>query len=284
MNNYPSPTLFIVATPIGNLLDMSDRVKEVFLHADWIAAEDTRMAQRLLATLDLKKKKIPITEHSSQRQIANLIASLSEGGFGVYVSDAGTPCISDPGAKLVEQAVEAGIRVVPIPGPSALTAIVSVAGVSSNTISFLGFFPRTSKDRKNFCKNLQSGLIVFLETPHRIRACLEVLAHHFPGYRLVIGRELTKRNEEVLYGSTEELFQVIQSRESVKGEFVLALHIEKAVKKEGEFSSEQVDDLLDSILDLGANQKVALRVAQFLGCKRRDAYNRVLAKKKMQDN
>ena len=163
MNNYPSPTLFIVATPIGNLLDMSDRVKEVFRHADWIAAEDTRMAQRLLSTLGLHKKKIPITDHSSQRQIANVVGSLSEGGFGVYVSDAGTPGISDPGAKLVHQAVEAGIRVVPIPGPSALTAIISVAGISSNTISFLGFFPRTSKDRKSICEDLhtKSGLVIF---------------------------------------------------------------------------------------------------------------------------
>ena len=96
----------------------------------------------------------------------------------------------------------------------------------------------------------------------------------------MIGRELTKKNEEILYGSTGELCEQIQSRESVKGEFVLALHIEKVVKKEGAFSSEQVDDLLDTILDLGANQKVALRVAQFLGCRRRDAYNRVLSKKK----
>ena len=223
--NTSSGTLFVVATPIGNLEDITFRALRILQECDYILCEDTRVTKKLLAHYDIDTKLKRYDAHTSERTHETVIAELRSGQRIALVSDAGTPGISDPGVRLVEQARVMGIPVETIPGPSALTAAISIAGCGGNQFTFLGFVPQ-KKGRETFFTNLEqySHLVVFFESTHRILRTLTTLANTYPKRQLMLARELTKLHEEVLCGIPAEVLSILE-REPVKqkGEFVVLL-------------------------------------------------------------
>lgn len=216
-------TLHIVATPIGNLSDITLRALETLKAADAILCEDTRVTGKLLARYEIRKPLVSCHEHTEERKLGQIIARLEKGESFAFVSDAGTPGLSDPGNRLVELAIAAGVSVVPIPGASALGAIVSVAGIDMREFLFLGFPPH-KKGRQTFFKAVAaSGIpVIYYESPHRVMKNLALLLESAPEMRVVIGRELTKMFEEIIRGSVNEaLAYFTEHPEKVKGEFTV---------------------------------------------------------------
>ena len=199
-------TLYVVATPIGNLADLSERAAQVLRTVDLIAAENTRNAQPLLRHLDVRTRCVPYNDRNKGRTQASLVAALQAGKTVALISDAGTPGVSDPGQDLVAAAVEAGAEVVPVPGPSAATALLSVAGVRTRTARLLGFLPRKRGERRSLLTAVgrDGEPALAFESPHRVLESLADITAVLPGSWLVVGRELTKLHEEIWRGSPEE--------------------------------------------------------------------------------
>lgn len=215
--------LSIVATPIGNLDDLTIRAKQALDQADFVLCEDTRVSRVLLDRHGIAKPLVSYHQHSRIQRIDEILRWLGQGKSGVVISDAGTPGIADPGNLLVARAIEAGIQVVPIPGPSALTALLSVAGLPVERFIFLGFLPH-KKSRLTLFREMAGSKYptVFFESTHRIMKTLEQLETHCPNARLVVGRELTKAFEEVLRGTPAQVRKTLESDvKRQKGEFVV---------------------------------------------------------------
>jgi len=218
-----SGTLFIVATPIGNLGDMTLRALETLKAVDAILCEDTRVTSRLLAHYEIKRPLVSCHEHTDDSKLKQLIERLEQGESLAFVSDAGTPGLSDPGNKLVSLALEFDIAVVPIPGVSALATLVSVAGIDMREFAFLGFPPH-KKGRETFFRKVAAAEmpVMYYESPHRVLKNLELLASFASGKRVIIGRELTKLFEEMVRGTIEEAITYFSEHpEKVKGEFAV---------------------------------------------------------------
>ncbi len=216
-------TLFVVATPIGNLEDITLRALRVLREADLVAAEDTRRTSKLLRHYEIQTPLLSVHVHNETGRIPAILERLRRGQSIALVSDAGTPAISDPGAELVREARAAGFSVVPIPGPSAVTAAVSVAGLAVGEFVFLGFPPVRSKARhKWFASHLKSQTvaIVFFEAPHRIARTLRELADLLVDRPILLGREVTKIHEQWLQGTVKELTPDLQEPQ---GEFVVVI-------------------------------------------------------------
>lgn len=217
--------LYIVATPIGNLGDITQRALDILQQADLIAAEDTRHSGRLLQHFNISTRMISYHDHSDERQVDSIIAKLQAGTSIALISDAGTPLISDPGYGLVKKAREAGVKVVPVPGVSAVITAMSAAGLPSDRFSFEGFPPHKSGARKQLFAGLahDARTLVFYESPHRIVDCLKDLAAEFGEDRpLVMARELTKTFETFLTGCVAQVLeQVLADSNQQKGEIVL---------------------------------------------------------------
>ena len=196
-------TLYVVATPIGNLEDVTLRALRVLGEADLIAAEDTRVAAKLLGRYGIGTPRTAYNDRNRGRKTAGLLERLAAGGTIALISDAGTPGVSDPGRALVAAAVEAGAAVVPIPGAATPTALWSVAGTAGADVRFAGFLPRKRGERRAFLASLEQPTIVF-ESPHRVGAALADLAEALPSARLVIGRELTKLHEQIWRGAASD--------------------------------------------------------------------------------
>jgi len=218
-------TLSIVATPIGNLEDITLRALRTLKEADVIYAEDTRVTAKLLARYEIKKPMYRLDETKETVKAKEVIARLEAGENIVYVSDAGTPGISDPGSRLVAACREAGFQPVAIPGPSALTAALSIAGVDATEFVFLGFLPH-KKGRQTALKALaaEERVSVMYESPHRIRKLLEEIDTVAPERGVTVLRELTKIHEEVLSGTPHELKMRLETADSARGEFVVIVH------------------------------------------------------------
>ena len=218
--------LYIVATPIGNLGDMTLRALETLKSVDVVLSEDTRVTGNLLRHFDIKKPLVSFHEHTETEKAEKLIARMQAGENMALVTDAGTPGISDPGNVLVALAAAAGIRVVPIPGASALGAIVSVAGIDMREFVFLGFPPH-KKGRETFFKKVMASDIpvIYYESPHRVLKNLELLMELAPDKNIILGRELTKIFEEVVRGSVGEVKTYLESKAGkMKGEFVIVVY------------------------------------------------------------
>jgi 16S rRNA (cytidine1402-2'-O)-methyltransferase len=220
--------LVVVATPIGNLDDLSPRARAAFEEADLVACEDTRHTGRLLAHLGIKKPLISLHEHNERQRLPRLLADLEEGKTIAVASDAGTPLLSDPGFVLVREAAAKGIRVEPIPGASAILTALVASGLPPYPFTFAGFPPPKSGKRRTFYKTwaaLGHTLILF-ESPHRILPSLEDALAEMGDRPAAIGRELTKMHEEVLRGRLSELLEELRRRPSLKGEFVVVVGAE----------------------------------------------------------
>lgn len=222
-----SGILYIVATPIGNLNDVTTRALEILKTVDFILAEDTRVTLRLLNHYGIATRTISYHEHSSEQKDQKIIEELENGSSYALVSDAGTPAISDPGAKLVALAVEKGIEVIPVPGVSAVTTIASIAGFRSPYLHFWGFFPQKKKTQNQmieYCLTIP-GLHVFFESPFRVRKTLALFAEH--PLTLVVGRELTKQFETIYRGDAASILSELTDA-TTRGEFVIAVHANAA--------------------------------------------------------
>ncbi len=215
--------LSVVATPIGNLEDMTHRAVRILSEADYILCEDTRMTGKLCAHYGIKTPLRRYDAHASERVHETVLVDLEAGKRVALVSDAGTPGVSDPGVLLVARAREAGVRIEAIPGPSAVTAAVSIAGLVGNQFTFLGFVPQ-KKGRQTFFTELQNyeQPVVFFESTHRIMKTLEALTDLTVPRTVMLGRELTKLHEEMLTGTATELLQLLtETPVKQKGEFVV---------------------------------------------------------------
>lgn len=218
-------TLYIVATPIGNLEDITLRALRVLREVDWIACEDTRQTRKLLEHFGIAKPMVSYHEHNESGRAAELVEKLTGGGSGALVTDAGTPLVSDPGYRLVQAAIAAGVLVVPIPGPSAAVSALSAAGLPTDAFRFCGFLPPKSSQRRKTLEQLkpETGTLIFYETPHRILEALEDVAAVMGVRPVVVARELTKLHEEFLRGTAAEVRSELASRPAVKGEITLLI-------------------------------------------------------------
>ncbi len=218
-------TLYLVATPIGNLGDITHRAVQVLREADVVACEDTRTTKILLNAYDIHPPTlVSYFSHNELRRIPELIAQLQEGKTVALVTDAGTPGISDPAERLVAAAVAAGITITPIPGPAAVIAAVIASGLSTRRFVFEGFLP-VKKGRQTHLRSLvaEPRTLVFYESPHRLVATLEDLQEHLGDRRAAVARELTKIHEEFVRGRLSEVLAVFRARPSIKGECVIVV-------------------------------------------------------------
>ncbi len=212
----------MVATPIGNLEDITARAVRILSEADAVACEDTRVTGKLLQHLGFKKPLVSVHEHSSEQSLAQVMGLLEEGKNVAYTSDAGTPGVNDPGGKLVQRCFEVGVTVIPIPGPSALTTAISACGFAMDEFTYVGFIPH-KKGRKTLFEEIaeRKTPTIFFESTHRILKTLAELKEKLDPSRLIFcGRELTKMHETLYRGSVAEVEQKILTT-STKGEFVL---------------------------------------------------------------
>jgi len=219
--NIDRGVLYIVATPIGNLKDITLRALDVLKDVDVIACEDTRHTLKLLNHYDIKKHLVSVHARNEKEASGKILELLSKGESVAYVSDAGTPSISDPGSLLVDKARENGFNVVPIPGVSAFTTLLSVAGVFGKAVLFEGFLsPKQGKRARRLIDLMRHDVaIVIYESPYRIVRLLETINEIDSKRRVIVGKELTKAHEDIVLGSAEELVKKFSSLEQVKGEF-----------------------------------------------------------------
>lgn len=217
-------TLYLVATPIGNLADITQRALRTLGEVDVIAAEDTRSTRRLLEHHGIQAKLVSLFEHNERARVPELLGRLERGESVAVVTDAGSPGISDPGFPLVRAAVEAGVRVESIPGPSAVIAALQVSGLPTDSFTFVGFLPPKRVARKKRLEALRERpeTLVAFESPHRIEGCLEDLEEVWGTRPIALARELTKTFEHVLHGTAREVREAL-GKEQRRGEMVLVL-------------------------------------------------------------
>jgi 16S rRNA (cytidine1402-2'-O)-methyltransferase len=270
-------TLYVVATPIGNLGDISQRAIEVLSSVDVIAAEDTRHTGKLLSEFSISSKLVALHDHNEDRSTASIIKMMEDGQSIAIVSDAGTPLISDPGYHLVNQCLSSGFDVVAVPGPSSVTAALSIAGIPTNRFSFEGFVPAKNVARREFLSNLkfETRTQVFFESPHRINETLQVLTEIIgPERQLSLCRELTKTFEQVVLGTVGEISERVGSGDiPSRGEFVLVL------RGSDEVLAVNADHLLQTLLAELSPSKAASVAAKVTDLSRSDLYGRALALK-----
>lgn len=215
--------LYLVATPIGNLADISLRALSVLARADLIAAEDTRHSRKLLSHFGIRAELTPYHEHNAAKERPRLLARMRAGLSVALISDAGTPLISDPGYKLVREALEAGLQVTSVPGASAALAALTTAGLPTDTFLFAGFLPVKSGPRRKRLEELRPvpATLVFFETASRLGAALSDMAQVFGAREAAVAKELTKLHESIVRGTTAELAAQLESFATLKGEFVV---------------------------------------------------------------
>jgi 16S rRNA (cytidine1402-2'-O)-methyltransferase len=269
-----SGRLVVCATPIGNLGDVTLRVLDALREADTIAAEDTRVTRKLLARYEIASRMERCDEHTVERQTPALVERLKAGEVIALVSDAGTPGVSDPGSRLVDACLEAGVEVEVLPGASAILAALVASGLPTHAFFFGGFLPRKAGERRRAIELLSNldATLIFYESPHRSAATLVALAELLPGRDAAMARELTKLHEEVLRAPVEELAEQIAARDKLKGEVVLLVGPPRARTRE-RANEEEVRAAIEARIELGDSRSAAVkRVANSLGLPRSEVY------------
>ncbi len=263
------PTLYVVATPIGNLEDISLRALRTLREVKLIAAEDTRKTKRLLTTYDIKTPMTSYHEHNKQAKLDYILGYL-EGGDVALVSEAGTPSISDPGYELTVAASQRNIPVVPIPGPSAITTALIISGLPTDRFTYLGFLPRKTNSRRRLLESVvnEPGTMLVLEAPHRLLTTLNDLLLILGDRRIAVCRELTKVHEEVFRG---RISQAIEYFTEPRGEFTLVM--EGKVEKSKPQLTEDIEKQLHQLRLSGVKAKEAIaRVAKETGLPKKELY------------
>jgi 16S rRNA (cytidine1402-2'-O)-methyltransferase len=271
-------TLYIVATPLGNLGDLSTRATEVLRTVAVVAAEDTRRTRGLLTHLGASPKLLSFHAHSDDRRLERLIDILHEGRDVALVSDAGTPAVSDPGADLVAAARAAGVTVVPIPGPSAVATALSAAGLKGERYLFLGFVPRKGGERARLLARAvaEEWSVVFFEAPPRLTDLLEDLARAAGGTRrALVARELTKLHEELRLGTLDELARYY-TEHPPRGELTIVLEGTGAPAEPPDRTGDAVEQATLLLAEGLTRREVVRRISESLGIPRNDAYRLVM--------
>ena len=270
--------LYIVGTPIGNLKDITLRALEVLKSCDLVAAEDTRVTMRLLSHFEIKKPLISYHKFNEEGRSENILDKVREGQIVALVSDAGMPGISDPGAVIIEKAVEEGIDFEVIPGPTAVVTALVNSTLDTTKFAFRGFFPRENKDREEIFKEIEGyrDTIIFYEAPHRIVSTLEFLKDRIPNRRMALSREITKTYEETIRGTVEEVYNKICDN-GVRGEIVILIEgksddeIEKENRSKWEYMT--IEEHIDYYIEKGNSKKEAIKlVAKERGISKREVY------------
>lgn len=283
MNPVCQPgTLYVVATPIGNLGDVTLRAIDVLKACDRIAAEDTRQSKKLLSHLGITGKPMDaLHAHSSERDVAKVVDALAAGQDVALVTDAGTPSVSDPGDAVVKGAIAAGIRIVPIPGPSAALAALVASGLAGGAgFRFMGFLPREGAARHEaigtICATPEP--VILFESPERTAATLRELAEATPDRAACVARELTKVHEELVRGTVASL---AADRETWRGEVAIVLGAWQPEAREATIDDAALDARIDHELALGTHSKtIAERLAAWSGRPKREVYERVVRRKR----
>lgn len=267
--------LYVVATPIGNLEDISQRAVKVLQNVPLLIAEDTRVARKLIHSIDASPRLISYHRHSTTGKMRHIMDLLNQGDAAL-ISDAGVPAINDPGAELVAEAARQGHRIIPLPGPSSITAALSVSGFNADRFASFGFLPSGNTSRRRVLQEIAQQPItcVFFETPHRLRDSLEEMSSIFGEREIVVCRELTKMHEEIWRGT---VVQAIQHFDNPRGEFVIVSAPNEDGVKVGSAKSSPTDAEILSVADELSGPSIsrrdlADRVANAMGISRRRAY------------
>jgi 16S rRNA (cytidine1402-2'-O)-methyltransferase len=276
--DLPIGALYMVATPIGNMGDITLRALHILNAVDGIACEDTRHSAPLLQHFGIHKKCVALHEHNEITGAQNIIQHLSQGERWAYISDAGTPGVSDPGARLVNVVQQAGFRIIPIPGSSAVSSAISASGSvmlpSEGRFQFLGFWPNKAKERSALIQDIRgnSKTSIFFESPHQIRDTLMMLSKELEPYRQVlVGRELTKKFEQLVTLTAADLPGWLEQAESLKGEFIILIAGRQANADE---TPEHSALLLwaNALSPYLGSKEIAAVLAQVLGLSKKEAY------------
>jgi len=275
-------TLYLVATPIGNLEDITLRALRILGEVDLIACEDTRHTRKLLSHYKISQPLISYHEHNERVRSGELIEKLLAGLNVALVSDAGMPLISDPGYSIVSEAARAEVPVVPIPGPSAGVAALAASGLATSEFVFAGFMPPRSARRKQRLKDFAStaGTLVLYEAPHRIKECIEDACEILGDREAALARELTKIHEEIIRGRLSEIGARIKEREP-RGEYVLLIagrSLSEPVEETTDAQRSTINEHVRALMDAqGIDKKAALKqVAKQRGITRREAYRQLI--------
>ena len=267
--------LYLVATPIGNLHDISLRVIATLVQADDVYCEDTRTSRKLLSRFAISRRLKTYQEHNAEHARPEILDALSRGQSIALISDAGTPLISDPGFKLVRAAIAAGHDVVPVPGPSAAAAAISAAGLASDRFLFAGFLPQRSTARRNQLRELANApfTLVFFESPHRLAATLDDLAAEFDATRAaVVARELTKKFEEFKRGTLAEL-AAWAAATPPRGEITIIVDGCDDQPQAADISEAEIADRLRAALERSSPAQASKQVADALGVEKSRVYD-----------
>lgn len=269
--------LYVVATPIGNLGDMSVRGIETLKAVDRILAEDTRQTLKLLSHFGISGKRLDaLHQHSTDRDIARAAEALEKGESIALVTDAGTPSVSDPGDALVKKAIACGIRIVPIPGASAALAALVASGLAGGGFRFIGFLPRSQPGPVISMIASTPEVVILYESPERTAETLTALAATMPQRPAAVARELTKMHEEIVRGTLAELAEPREWR----GEIAIVLGQWEPESRQDEITTAALDERIDKELDAGLHSKtIAERLAAWSGRPKREVYERVIARK-----
>lgn len=262
-SNIKKGTLFVIATPIGHLEDITLRAIKVLKQAGAIACEDTRQTRKLLNRYDIKTRAVSYHKFNELMRSEYILELLKKGKDVALVSDAGTPGISDPGYLLVTLALEQGVPVIPVPGPSALTTILSISGFPLHSLSFYGFLPRKRRERTKLLTSLRyrKETLIFYESPHRIMESLLEMLKIFGPRKILIGREMTKIHEETIRGTLKEAVENFKQREATKRKGEYTIMLEGAAN--GEMKQKDIstyDYFLELIEEAGLDRKEAMKL------------------------
>ena len=280
--DLPTGALYMVATPIGNMGDITLRALHVLNIVDGIACEDTRHSAPLLQHFGIHKKCVALHEHNEIEGAQNIIQHLSQNERWAYISDAGTPGVSDPGARLVNAVQKAGFRIIPIPGASAVSSAISASGSvmlpSDGRFQFLGFWPNKAKERSALIQDMRSNskTSIFFESPHQIRETLITLGKELePERQVLVGRELTKKFEELVALTAADIPAWLENAESLRGEFIILIAGRQANTDE---APEHSTLLLwaTALSPYLGSKEIAAVLAQTLGLSKKDAYQAAL--------
>ena len=274
LDSIQPQTLYIVATPIGNLADITLRALAVLQKADLVCAEDTRVSAQLLSAYGIQAKLISVREHNEQQMADKIITALENGQSVAQISDAGTPAVCDPGAKLATRVREAGFSVVPVVGASAVMGALSVAGVTEPNFYFHGFLPPKSGERIKLFERWQNAdyAIIAFETPHRIAATLDDMMHIFPERKIMLAREMTKTFETLLSGSVRDIQAALKNDSNQsRGEMVLLIHA--AIKEKTDTLPEHAQNVMNILTAELPTKQAAELAAKITGANKKDLYN-----------
>ncbi len=271
-------TLYVVGTPIGNLSDMSPRAVDTLRNVDFIAAEDTRVTLKLLNHFDIKKPMVSYYEHNKRERGEIICNRILSGESCAIVTDAGMPCISDPGEDLIKLCEEKGIKTIVVPGPSAVISALAVSGLETGRFCFEGFLSVNKKSRREHLQNLadETRTMIFYEAPHKLPSTLKDLYSAFGDRKLTIVREITKIHEETIRTTTKYAAENLADS-GIKGEIVLVLEGKKQIDNEESYTLEQAVEIAEKLIEKGMkSSEAAKETASITGFKKNEIYKELI--------